>query len=120
MQEQVTLLSINAITSNSILIVNSFWTRTTINSKEPFQMILNVALNKINAGSDCCEFPVYIPAQNNYNSTEHLQMLELFRAGVPWVPVECQNLNIYKKLNKDHYDYFAYADSFKVVDYSQI
>ena len=120
MQESVILLSINAIPSNSTLIVNSFWTRAKLNSKEPYQMILNVALNRKNAESDSCEFPVYIPAQNNYNSAEHLQMLELFKVGVPWVPVECRNLKLYRQLNKDHYDYFAFADTFKVVDYSQI
>ncbi len=119
-KELVIFKTINAIPSENIQIVNSFHTKPDKNSGKPSRMILNIALNRTKANSVNCEFPVYIPAVGNYMQEQHLMMLDLFRSGVPWVPIECQNFRLYRQHNKEHSDYFAFADSFKVIDYSKI
>lgn len=121
MQESINFGTINAVPNPNIQVVSSFYTRVNQVTGEPYQMVLNVALDKNKAESDCCEFPVYIPAKLNYKKEEHLKMLELFRSGVPWVPVKCHVFTLYRQKIGDYYKYFAYANGFTVIDdYSKI
>ena len=112
--------NINPINSADIQIVSTF--RTTVNQAtgEPFQMVLNVSIDRFKANSSTCEIPVYVPAKDNYKAAEHMKMLDIFRAGAPWVPVKCDNFKIYRQKLQNSYHYFGFADSFKVVDYSEI
>lgn len=120
MQELVQFEQVNAVNSANVQIVSTFSTRVNQTTGEPFQMVLRVAIDKIKAETDYCEFPVYLPARNNYKEQEHLKMLEIFRTGAPWVPVICDNFKLYRQKQENHYHYFAFADSFKVIDYSMI
>lgn len=120
MKEQIHFKTINAVPNPNIQIVSSFHTEVNQATGEPYRMILNVALDKLKADSECCEFPVYIPAKPNYKSAEHMKMLELFRTGVPWVPVECHVFTVYRQKVGSYYKYFAYANCFTVVEYSKV
>lgn len=118
--EHIKFISINQISSDSIQIVTSFRTQLYRNSKELHQMILQIAIDKKKSGSDCCEISVYIPAHGNYKNEQHITLLNLFRAGVPWVPVRCSNFKVFRKQTDNHYSYYAIADSFTVIDYSDV
>lgn len=119
-RKKIDFITINAIPKDDIQVVSSFLCRACIGSGEVYQMILYVALDKIKAETDCCEFPVYIPAQGNYRQEQHQKLLEQFRAGNSFVAVQCQNFQLYRTAHNGQYSYFAHADSFKVVDYSKI
>ena len=113
-------ITINTIPKEHLQIVSSFFCRATISSGDVYQMVLSVVLDKTKAETDCCEFPVYIPAKGNYKQEQHQKLLEQFRDGNPFVAVECKNFRLYRTDNNGAYSYFAHADSFKVVDYSKI
>lgn len=119
-KKQIDFISINQIPSSSIQLVTAFHTRAYRNSKEPHQMILQIAVNKKNTGTDDCEIPVYIPACNNYKTEQHLTLLNLFRSGVPWVPVRCSNFKAFHKITDNKSSYYATADSFTIIDYTYI
>lgn len=120
-RNRIDFITINAIPSEHIQIVSSFFCRASIGSGEVYQMVLYVALDKIKAETDCCEFPVYIPAHGNFKQEQHKKLLEQFQSGsVPFVAVECKNFQLYRTEHNGTYSYFAHADSFKVVDYSKI
>jgi len=120
-RKKIDFININVIPKENIQIVSSFFCRASIGSGEVYQMVLYVALDKIKAETDCCEFPVYIPAHGNFKQEQHKKLLEQFQSGsVPFVAVECKNFQLYRTDNNGTYSYFAHADSFKVVDYSKI
>ena len=119
-QELANFKDINPAPKADILLVTSFHTKTFPNTSTPFQMILNVAMDKYNANSLECEFTVAIPAANSYRQEDHLKMLELFRTGNYWVPVECKNLVLFRRYDGKHFKYWAYATSFKVIDYDAL
>lgn len=119
-RKKIDFITINAIPKENIQIVSSFFCRASIESGEVYQMVLYVALDKIKAETDCCEFPVYIPAQGNYRQEQHKKLLEQFRSGNPFVAVECKNFQLYRTHYNGQYNYSAHADSFRVVDYSKI
>jgi len=120
-RKKIDFITINAIPKENIQIVSSFFCRASISNGEVYQMVLYVALDKIKAETDCCEFPVYIPAHGNFKQEQHKKLLEQFRSGsCPFVPVECKNFQLYRTEHNGKYSYFAHADSFKVVDYSKI
>ena len=116
MYESIELIAINAIPSPDIMLVSSFRIKVNQTTEIPFQMVLNVALNRTKAHSETCDFPVYFPAQPNYNSDEHLKMLERFRSGAMLVPVKCQGFSLLRHKTGNSYEYFASADSFSVND----
>ncbi len=120
MKETVDFITVNAIPKGNLQIINSFHVRINQTTGIPCQMVLYAALNRKAAHSDCCEFPIYIPSRDTFHSDSHMEMLKLFRSGVPWVPVECYRFKIYRYLNNKHYRYFAYADNFKVISYDKI
>jgi len=113
-------ININQIDSPDIQIVSNFRTNVNQDTGEPFQMVLNVAIDRVKANSRICEIPVYVPAKDNYKAAEHIKMLNIFRGGAPWVPVRCENFILYRQKLEGSYHYFGFADSFTVVDYSEI
>ena len=115
----VQLISINAIPSETILVVSSFHISVNENGT-PSKIVLNVALDREKAGTIACEFPVFLSADGNYKTVAHLEMLNLFRIGAPFVPVKCTDLKIFCSEAKEERKYFATAIKFEVVDYSEV
>lgn len=120
MKEIANFQAINAVPNPRIQVVNSYHTTVDKVSKQPYLMVLNVALDKNKANSKCCEFPVYLPALSNYNKAEHKKMLALFQSGAPWVPVECKVFVLYREPDGDSFKYYGFANSFTVVDYEKV
>jgi hypothetical protein len=113
--KQIEYLEIAPIESAAVQFVSKYYTRT---DKEgnPYQMVLSLALDKEKAGTDFCEFPVYVPAHQNYHKSEHLKMLTLFNEGNPFVAVSLWGLKVYKTNSTRGIEYFGYADTFVVVE----
>ena len=115
----IELIEINAIPSTTILMVSSFHTSADENGK-PSKMVLNIAMNKEKAGTSNCEFPVFLGAEGNYKTVPHMEMLNLFRAGAPFVPVKCKDLQIFCSESNGEKKYFATASKFEVAEYSEV
>lgn len=81
----------------------------------PKSIVLQAALDRAKSNSETFDFPVFIPAANNYHSAEHKKLREALKAGADIVPVYCSNLKIYCKDHNKSYDYYAFAGSFKVL-----
>lgn len=120
MYDAVDFGTVNPIPNPNVQVISSFHTRVNQFTGEPYMMVLNAAIDKEKANCDCCDFPIYVPAGRNYNSPEHLKMLELFQTGAPLVPVQCHNFILRHYIENGRYKYFAHADSFTVIDYDRI
>lgn len=120
MQELVYLLSINAIPSAILCLVSSFMTSVDQITGQPSKMVLDVAIDRDKALSDNCEMPVFLPADCNYHSDDHLKMLTALQSGEMFVPVEFHGLKIYRKKENGLYKYFGVADSFTVTSKDRI
>ncbi len=86
----------------------------------PTTVQLNLALDKRNAGSQECEFPVYIPADDLYLEYDHKRMLEIFRSGEPFVAVEIENLTVYMDDSGEYPKYWGTGDSFRIANMSDV
>ena len=115
----VELIDINAIPSETILMVSSYHSSADMEGN-PSKMVLNIALDKEKAGTDNCEFPVFLNAEGNYKTVPHIEMLNLFRVGAPFVPVRCKDLQIFCSETDGNKKYFATATKFEVADYSEL
>lgn len=120
MTQQVYLLSINAIPSAILCLVSSFMTSADQITGQPSKMVLDVAIDMDKALSDNCEMPVFLPADYNYHSSEHIKMLSALQSGDMFVPVEFHGLKIFRKKENGLYKYWGSADSFTVTDKSRI
>lgn len=115
----VELIKINAIPSATILMVSQFHSSADETGK-PSKMVLEIALDKEKACSDNCEFPVFLNAEGNYKSVAHLEMLNLFRKGAPFVPIKCKDLKIFCSETKGTKKYFGTASKFEVAKVSEL
>lgn len=120
MKELINFALICPTPNPTIQIVNQFSVFPDQDTGAPANFTFNIALDRTKANSKFCEFPLYIPAHMNYHSPDHYKLLKTFRAGAPFVPIKCQNLRIYRDLQKNNYKYWGYADSFTVAEYSEI
>ena len=83
-------------------------------------MVLDVAIDMDKALSNYCDFPVFLPAEPNFHSGDHLKMLNAFESGEMFVPVEFHGLKIYRKKENGLYKYFGVADTFTVTSKDRI
>lgn len=113
------LIEINAIPSASIM-MTSYITVIPDQEGNPKTLVLYIAIDREKAGSDSCEFPLYVPAAGNYRAVPHMEMINLYRKGSPFVPVKATDLKIYYKETNNHREYFGTASSFTVVEFSEV
>lgn len=113
------LLDINAIPSAIIMLASSFHTSADENGK-PSKMVLNIAIDREKSNADDCEFPVFLNADGIYKTVPHIEMLNLFRIGAPFVPVKCKDLRIFCSENNGIKKYFGTASKFEVVEYTEL
>lgn len=113
MKEKITLLDINAIPSSVIALASSVM--TSANQKgQPSKMVIDVAIDTIKSNSISPDMAVFMPADFNYQSSEHYQLLDALRAGEIFVPVIFYGLKIFRTLIDGKYNYYATANSFTV------
>lgn len=115
--EEIEYLSIAPIRSNAFQLVSYFGTRVNQETKEPFQMIFQVALDQEKAGTDTVDFPVYLPAVGNYKTYAHHQMYEKFTSGEPFVAVRLHNFKVYRQKHENNNFIWGVADSFEIVEH---
>lgn len=113
------LLDINAIPSASIIMV-SYLTVTADQEGNPKTMVLYIAIDRQKSDSAACEFPLYIPATGNYKTVPHIELINLFRKGAPFVPVKVTDLKIYYKESGNKKEYYGCGQKFEVVQYSEV
>ena len=114
--EQIEYLSIAPIESAAFQLVSYFWTRVNQKTQEPFQMVLQVALDKNKAKTDSVDFPVYLPATGNYKSDAHHRMFHKFQSGDPFVAVRLHGFKMYHQQLENSNIYWGVADSFEIVE----
>ena len=114
MQERITLLDINAIPSSIIALASSVMTSADQVTGQPSKMVIDIAIDQSRADSIGVEMPVFMPADFNYQSSEHYQLLDALRAGEIFVPVIFYGLKIFRTLIDGKYNYYATANSFTV------
>ena len=120
MPELVYLLSINAIPSAIICLVSSFMTSADQTTGLPSKMVLEVAIDMDKGLSHNCEMPIFLPAEHNFHSGDHIKMLTAFESGEMFVPVEFHGLKIFRRKENGLYKYWGTADSFTVTNKSRI
>lgn len=120
MSELVYLLSINAIPSAILCLISSFTVTVNQLSGLPDKLVLQLAIDRDKALSDTYDFPVFLPADYNYHSSDHYKMKSDFESGEMFVPVEFHGLKIFRKKENGLYKYWGIADSFTVTDKSRI
>ena len=114
MQERITLLDINAIPSSIIALASSVMTSADQVSGQPSKMVIDIAIDTIKSNSISPDMAVFMPADFNYQSSEHYQLLDALRAGEIFVPVIFYGLKIFRTLIDGKYNYYATANSFTV------
>lgn len=109
--KQVDFISINVF-SCDVALVSTFRILHDLDEK-PLKFVFNVTLDRKKANCENCEFPVYVTAQNNYNSEAHKQLFADFQRGESFSPLRFINLKVYKdEILPNYFVYHGYADSF--------
>jgi hypothetical protein len=105
------LCSINAVESDAIAFAVSESTFCNQQTGAPETMVIKIATDQAKTCGQL-DIPVYLPAENNFKSASHYEMLDLFKNGDPFVAVEFYNLSIH--ISKDG-KYYGLAQSFSIV-----
>jgi hypothetical protein len=116
MTEQIEFVSINAIPSESIQVISSFHISLDQTSGLPDFFVLDCALDDDKAHSGKVDFPIFIDAASIYKSYQHQLMLNTFKTGVPFVPVECEHFKCFRTKKEDgSLSYFGTASDFTII-----
>lgn len=112
-KEKLQLSALNVISSEELAVAVSVTTFFN-NEKLPDTTVIRIAVAKEKIPTGVLDIPVYLPANINYKTDAYYKMLELFRQGEPFVPVQFENLKIH--ISKAG-NYYGVAQSFLIRDY---
>ena len=109
---KIQLCSINAIASDVIAVAVSEATFCNQESGLPETMVIKIATDPDKIPTHVLDIPIYMPAEKNFKSASHYEMLDLFKRGDPFVAVEFERLSLH--ISKAG-NYYGLAQGFAVV-----
>lgn len=110
---KVPYIAIAPIASAIIQFVSNF-AITTSPDGGASKIVLNIAIDPNKSGGQV-EFPVFVPAEGNYPSSDINYMRKRFEQGDPFVTVIIRQMDVYYKEENGKGGYVGFADTFEVV-----
>lgn len=106
--KKLQLIAFNVVASGQIAFAVSVTTYCNRDTGLPETMVIRIAVDGNKIPTKVLDIPIYLP-KSCYSSYSHLEMLDLFKRGDPFVPVQFENLELHisKKGN-----YYGLAQSF--------
>ena len=110
---KVPYIAIAPIASAIIQFVSSF-AITTSPDGGASKIVLNIAIDPNKSGGQV-EFPVFVPAEGNYPSSDIEYMRSRFQSGEPFVAVNIHQIDVYYKDEDGKRGFVGFANTFEVV-----
>lgn len=108
---KIKLLQFNVVASELIAFAVSVTHYCNQETELPETMVIRIAVDRNKIPTGVLDIPIYLPAGHNYQSFAHYEMLDLFKRGDPFVPVQFENLELHVSQAGN---YYGLAQSFSV------
>lgn len=108
---KIKLLQFNVVASELIAFAVSVTHYCNQETELPETMVIKIAVDHAKIPTGVLDIPVYLPANHNYKSPAHYEMLDLFKRGDPFVAVRFENLELHVSQAGN---YYGLAQNFSV------
>ena len=106
--------ALNPAYDKECIAVSSFRFTVDQTTGKPIQLVLNIAIDSYAGQTTDKDFPVYIPARTVFHTEQHMELLNKFKNGEPFVFIVPLGLEVFSNFYNNCNHYFGYANNFSI------